>query len=64
MLQFGSGRHVGERIERLGDHHYLPPQQQTADCGGPFYQADGQRIRLHDLHFRCRINVQPAGHCR
>lgn len=44
LLQFGGGGHAGERIERLGDHHYLPPQQQTADCGGPFYQADGQRV--------------------
>lgn len=63
LLQFGGGGHVGERVERLGNHHHLPPQQQTADCGGPFYQADGQRIWLHDLHFRCGVNVQPAGHC-
>lgn len=43
-LQFGGGRHVGERVQRLGDHHHLPAQQQTADCGGSLHQADGQRF--------------------
>lgn len=56
-LQSGSGGHVGERVQRLGDRHYLPPEQPTADSGGPPHQADGQRVRLHDLHLRGRVHV-------
>lgn len=63
FLQFGSSRHAGECVQRLGDHHHLSPKQQTAGGGGSLYQADGQHGGLHDLHLCRCIHVQPAGHC-
>lgn len=53
FLQFGSSRHAGECVQRLGDHHHLSSQQQAAGGGGSLYQADGQHGGLHDLHL-CR----------
>lgn len=43
-LQSGCGRHASQCVQRMGDHHHLPTQQQTAGCGGALHQTDGQRV--------------------
>lgn len=63
-LQSGCGRHAGERVQRMGDHHHLPAEQQAAGGGGALHQTDGQHVRLHDLHLGRGVHVQPAGHRR
>ena len=44
LLQSGSSGHAGECLQRLGDHHHLPPKQQTAGSGGSLHPADGQCV--------------------
>lgn len=63
-VQPGGGGHAGERVQRLGDHRHLHAGQSAAGGGRPPDAADGQRLRLHDLHLRGRLHVQPPGYRR